>query len=84
MDMLDIDVIWQMLPLLIIISLIELILMIVALVHLIKHKNPKHLSLTIWVLLIVFIQIIGPVLYLVMGRNDEVEDDRYGDDRVDL
>ncbi|MGM0845360.1 MAG: PLD nuclease N-terminal domain-containing protein [Bacillota bacterium] len=48
--------------------IIQLILMVTALADLIKTKEtngPKWL----WVLIILFINIIGPILYFVVGRR---------------
>lgn len=51
------------------ILIIELLLMLVALVSCIKSetKGPKWL----WIIIIIFLQIIGPVLYFVVGRKNE-------------
>ncbi len=59
----------QILPLLIPIVLVELILMVVAIVDLIRSKTvrgPKW----VWALVILFIQIIGPIVYLTLGRKE--------------
>jgi hypothetical protein len=56
-------------PFLIPIVLIELGLMIFALTDLIRRertKGPKWM----WAILIVVVQIIGPVVYLVAGREE--------------
>lgn len=51
------------------ILILQLILMITALVSCIKEETtngPKWL----WILIILFIQLIGPVLYFVIGRRN--------------
>jgi len=56
-------------PFLIPVVLIELGLMIFALTDLIRRertKGPKWM----WAILIVLVQIIGPVVYLVAGREE--------------
>ncbi|HRQ36705.1 MAG: PLDc_N domain-containing protein [Anaerolineae bacterium] len=56
-------------PLLIPILLIQLALVIAALVDLIrreKTKGPKWL----WVLIILFFNMIGPIVYFVVGRDE--------------
>ena len=56
-------------PFLIPIALIELGLMIFALTDLIRRertKGPKWM----WAILIVLVQIIGPVVYLLAGREE--------------
>ena len=60
----------RLVPLLIPLVLIELGLMIIALWDLIKRKQtrgPKWL----WVLIILLVNFIGPIIYLVVGRQDE-------------
>ncbi|ASV67523.1 PLD nuclease N-terminal domain-containing protein [Cytobacillus sp. FSL W7-1323] len=52
------------------IIVLQLILMIIALVSCIKEEKtngPKWL----WILVILFIGIIGPVLYFVVGRRND-------------
>jgi hypothetical protein len=45
--------------------------MVVALVDLVKRKNVRGGNKLVWVLLIIFINIIGPIVYLVGGRGEE-------------
>lgn len=62
----------QILPLLIPIIIIQYSLMIYALVKLFKSETePKGMPRWAWALIIIFINLIGPILYLVMGRKDE-------------
>lgn len=61
----------EYLPFLIPIIAVELILMITALVHVIKHPHYRFGNQVIWILLVVFIQIIGPVIYFVFGRGED-------------
>ena len=59
----------QWLPLLIPVMILELGLMIAALVDLIKRektKGPKW----VWVLVIVFINLFGPIVYFLAGRDE--------------
>ena len=64
-------VIQQYLPFLIPIALIELGLMAAALVHILTHKNYKVGNRALWIVLSVLINIIGPILYFVIGRGEE-------------
>ena len=60
----------QYLPYVIPIALVQLVLMIVALVDLAKRektRGPKWL----WALIIIFGELLGPIVYLVFGRLDE-------------
>ena len=66
----DVDIIMRYLPLLIPIMLLEMALMIAALLDLRKQpvtRGPKWA----WVLVIVFINFIGPLLYFVLAREEE-------------
>ena len=64
------DVIQELLPLLIPLLVIQLALLVFALIDLGRRtttRGPKW----IWVLVIVFVNIIGPIVYFVIGREDE-------------
>lgn len=59
----------EILPLLIPILIIQLALVVFALVDLIRRprtKGPKWM----WVLIILFINFIGPIVYLIVGRDE--------------
>ena len=60
----------QMLPFLIPIILIELVLWGIALWHILTHKTYKVGTRTLWIL-VTFIQILGPIAYLIWGRSDD-------------
>lgn len=62
--MADVNLLAALLPLVI----IQLSLMILALIDLIKREEVKGNKL-LWGIIIVFIGIIGPVVYLVLGRE---------------
>ena len=58
------------LPLIIPLFVIQLGLMITALIDLIKRektRGPKWM----WVLIVLFVNMIGPIVYFVIGREDE-------------
>lgn len=67
----DINSIIEYIPILLPIIIAELILAITALVHVIKHPSYKFLNKPVWIVIVLFIQIIGPVIYFVFGRGDE-------------
>lgn len=60
----------NLLPVLIPLALLEFGLMIAALVHLLKRGRVKRGSVALWVVLIILLNIIGPVLYFIIGRED--------------
>ena len=60
----------QYLPFLVPLVIIQLALMIAALLDLLRRagtRGPKWL----WLLIILFVNILGPILYFVLGRKDE-------------
>ena len=59
------------LPILLPIIIIEFILLILSLTHVLKHQNYKFGNKVIWIIIVVFIQIIGPIIYFVFGRGEE-------------
>ncbi|MEH7376685.1 MULTISPECIES: PLD nuclease N-terminal domain-containing protein [Bacillaceae] len=62
------DALVNNLPIIAPILIIQLILIIVAIIDLVRIENtngPKWL----WALIILFINIIGPILYFVIGRK---------------
>lgn len=65
------ETIKEMLPFLIPLVLLQIALMVIALVDLVRRKRVKGDSKILWVVLIVFINIIGPIIYLLLGREEE-------------
>lgn len=51
--------------------LIELGLLALALYDLIKRKKVRGGNKWLWAILIVFVNIIGPILYFILGREEE-------------
>lgn len=60
----------QLLLLLSPIIILELALVIYALWDLIKRENTKGPK-WLWVIVILFVNFVGPIIYLVIGREDE-------------
>lgn len=59
------------LPFLIPIAVIELTLMITALIHVLRHKNYRFGNRIFWVIIILVVEIIGPILYFTIGKGDD-------------
>jgi hypothetical protein len=51
--------------------LINLGLIVWCLVDWVKRKHFRFLNKWVWLLIFLFIQYIGPVLYLIIGRDHE-------------
>lgn len=61
----------EYLPILIPIVVLEIGLMIYALSHVLKHDKFKIGNKAMWIVVVVLIQIIGPILYLIIGKDNE-------------
>lgn len=59
------------LPFILPIFIIEMVLMLIALIHVIKYDNFKVGNKAIWIIIVVVFQIIGPVAYFIIGRGEE-------------
>ncbi|MDD2394068.1 MAG: PLDc N-terminal domain-containing protein [Eubacteriales bacterium] len=72
-NLLDVlELVAEFLPLIIPVLLIQWTLMIYALVKLLRSEaEPKFLPKWVWVIIILLVNIIGPVVYLMIGRKDE-------------
>ncbi len=60
----------QLIMLLIPVIAIQLVLMIVALIDLERRQTVRGGNKIVWALLIVFINIIGPIVYFLVGREE--------------
>lgn len=52
-------------------AVIQLAVEIYAIVDLARRWKTKNLSPLVWLILILFVNLIGAVLYLIIGRSDE-------------
>ena len=59
------------LALLLPVIILDFILAITALIHVIKHPNYRFGNKAIWIIVVLFIQIIGPIFYFIFGRGEE-------------
>lgn len=61
------DYIAIILPLII----LQLILLVTAIVHLVRNDRLSQSNKIIWALVIIFVNIIGPIIYLIFGRKED-------------
>ena len=61
----------EYLPILLPILILEWVLAITALVHVIRHPRYRFGNMAVWVVVVLFIQIIGPIVYLTFGRGED-------------
>ncbi len=62
----------QYLPFLIPLVIAELVLMVVAVLHIVRHPRYRFGNRMMWILIAVLVQIIGPVCYFAFGREREL------------
>jgi len=60
----------KFLPLIIPLVLLQLILMVVALLDLSKREKVRWLPKWLWAIIIIIGELIGPIVYLLAGREE--------------
>ena len=65
------DIIATYWPFLLPLILLELVLLVVALVHIFRHDHYRFGNRVFWIIIVVLFQTIGPVLYLTVGRGED-------------
>jgi hypothetical protein len=63
---------WQGLTLF---AIAELILLIWALIDILHRKRVNRRNNVLWIIVVVLFMIIGPVIYLLLGRREELSED---------
>lgn len=63
----DSDLILMLLP----VVFLQILLMIISVIHILKHPNYKYGNQLIWILIVCLINLIGPLLYFTIGRGEE-------------
>lgn len=61
----------EYLPFLIPVIIAELVLGITALIHVLKHPNYRFGNKTMWILIVLFVSMIGPLVYFIAGRGED-------------
>ena len=65
----------SLLPYAIPLFILELALLVIALLDLIKRKRVTGGNKWVWGVVIVLVNVIGPIIYLIAGRKEDKEDD---------
>jgi hypothetical protein len=65
------DFIMEYLPFLIPVLIIQLVLMITALVHVLRHKKYRFGNRILWVIIVIVFEMVGPILYFTVGKGEE-------------
>lgn len=61
----------EYLPFIIPLAVLQLGLMIAALVSIFKHKEYKTGNRALWVVITLLVSIVGPILYFVLGKEED-------------
>ncbi|GAB6619118.1 MULTISPECIES: PLD nuclease N-terminal domain-containing protein [Bacillus] len=67
-DLKDIDIM-TFLPIILPVIAVGVLLVSIALIDLYRHRNTRK-NVLVWALIILFVNILGPILYFVIGRKD--------------
>jgi hypothetical protein len=70
----DMKLLREMLPFLIPLFVIQVSLLVIALVDVAKRKRVTGGNKVVWILIIVLVEVIGPIIYLAVGRKEDVVD----------
>ena len=65
------NTLYEYFPILLPVIIIELILMVTAVIHVLRHPNYRFGNRVVWIVIVVFIQIAGPIVYFLFGRGDD-------------
>jgi hypothetical protein len=65
------ELIMQYLPFFIPIFILQIVLMVVALIHVLRHDHYKHGNRVLWIIVVIVVNIIGPIVYFAFGRSDD-------------
>lgn len=63
------DLFFDNLPLFIPLILLNIGLMLTAVIHVLKHPNYRFGNKVFWLIVVVFFQFFGPVLYFIFGKG---------------
>lgn len=64
------DIDWSViLPIIIPFIIIDLLLKLIAIIDLYKHRKTRK-NVLLWSLIIIFVNTIGPIIYFAIGRKD--------------
>jgi len=64
----------RLLPLFIPLFLVEMGLMVIAVIDIVKRERVRGGNKVIWLLVAIFVGVIGPIVYLLFGREEAPHD----------
>lgn len=67
-DLKDMDIM-AFLPIILPVIAVGVLLVFIALIDLYRHRKTRK-NILVWALIILFVNVLGPILYFVIGRKD--------------
>ncbi|MCC2380270.1 PLD nuclease N-terminal domain-containing protein [Bacillus wiedmannii] len=67
-DLKDIDIM-AFLPIILPVIAVGALLVFIAFIDLYRHRKTRK-NVLVWTLIIIFVNVLGPILYFVIGRKD--------------
>ena len=67
-DLKDMDIM-AFLPIILPVIAVGVLLVFIALIDLYRHRKTRK-NVLVWALIILFVNVLGPILYFVIGRKD--------------
>ena len=67
-DLKDIDIM-TFLPIILPVIAVGALLVLIAFIYLYRHRKTRK-NVLVWTFIILFVNILGPILYFVIGRKD--------------
>lgn len=64
------NTLFEMLPLLIPVLLVDIVLAAAAITHILKYPHYRFGNKTMWLVIVVILLFFGPVLYFVFGKGE--------------
>lgn len=61
----------EYLPFLLPILVAEVVLAITAFIHVLKHPNYRFGNKVMWSVIVLLVQVVGPIVYFLFGRGEE-------------
>lgn len=61
----------EYLPFLLPILTAEVVLAITAFIHVLKHPNYRFGNKVMWSVIVLLVQVVGPIVYFLFGRGEE-------------
>ena len=64
------NTIFEILPLLVPVLLIDIALAVAAVRHILRHPHYRFGNKTMWLLIVVVLLLFGPIIYFVFGKGE--------------